>query len=73
MNDDKSVVNSRPANEMTLNQKNWQILRAINKQLNIFQDVDVVEVSKSKRNAKVRESTYAQTKYIGTYSVVPHK
>jgi hypothetical protein len=70
MNADQTSPQCESPRQLTLNEKNWIILRAINKQLNIFQDIEVVEVSKDEKNAKVRESVYSQTKYMDTYKVV---
>ena len=73
MNADQTSPQGETTRQLTLNEKNWIILREINKKLNIFQDIEVVEVSKDEKNAKVRESIHAQTKYMGTYSFVPQK
>jgi hypothetical protein len=47
--------------ELTLNEKNWRLVYAINKQLNIFQDKYVEDLSNE--NVTPQESTYSQKKY----------
>lgn len=54
---------------MTLNEKNWLLVKAINKELNIFQDREVISDGEKKLRQKESVEKSNTDKYECVYSV----